>query len=831
VLAVDLAGEGHLAFYAPATPGLAGGSQWLAYSAQLNAPAPYTLALNNAVVQMNETVYTGDLQAVMTGPSLINGRFHSPLPHFQSDTIITGQIANLTLGPLTGTILAGGEPVEAANGLAVAGFSGPVALAEAEPMLDQVNFSGSADWFTLDLASSTAALNPTEELVITPVIQANFGDTYTLTVDLPLGWAATVTGGQIIATPPANATVGQHLILVSAQSSQYPDLVLSALAEAEITPYSNVAVSITPDPLLTVPMGVILDPAAQNRGYAGHLPNGQAEIPDAAYVVTLNNESTSSHTFDLNVSGLPAGWTILSGAGQTETTTLTLGPGQQRHLGLYVLPTEPELLAAGTSYPFGVTAVSQNDPTLSGTANATFTMPGIAFPYPQLAPGHQFVMVGDLATVSLALANVGNVAASFPVTLTMHSSIYSRAPLSPTLLTTAPNWQTSSLAPGQSAAETIVLTTTDATPGRSYFLLAETAAGEYRPQAVTAVTIVSLNAGPIFAAAQQAATSCSLNEPALSAALNALALAVTELEMACDSGDCPLVLRDQVVTAAQQAATYGRLASPLVQTYTELETAAANLANATTNTAVLDALPGITTAVSTLITEICAISQHRPTLRLTPWLNAALPDQVVNYDLQLTNRGTVTTTYAVTVTLPAETLSFEQTVAPGLTENTAVPAANTDLGLYLIAAEVKALDAPIDYLTASAEARLNVVDRFIQVTAVTADPSFVETGTSSTTLQIEIANIAGIGLSSDVETAVYAPNGTLQMWSDTIPLNILGGAPRLYDLTEVDTSGWTAGVYTITADCAVARPANHRRQRLRLPQRRSGRSAQPRRCA
>jgi hypothetical protein len=67
------------------------------------------------------------------------------------------------------------------------------------------------------------------------------------------------------------------------------------------------------------------------------------------------------------------------------------------------------------------------------------------------------------------------------------------------------------------------------------------------------------------------------------------------------------------------------------------------------------------------------------------------------------------------------------------------------------------------------------------------------------TLAHPAPDIAGIGLSSEVETAVYAPNGTLQ-WNDTIPLDILGGSPRLYDLVEVDTSGWTAGVYTITAD-------------------------------
>ncbi|MFO7537778.1 MAG: FG-GAP-like repeat-containing protein, partial [Chloroflexota bacterium] len=706
----------------------------------------------------------------------------------------------LLLGPLEGTISVDGQALTAANGLAVSGYSGPVTISESSTAADLVAFNGAADFFTLHLDPEESAAQPGQPVNLAIVVEANFNDVYTTTVAAPAGWITSVNEeGIVTATAPTGALPGEYQLLATVQSSLYPQLLLSAVHTVTVTEFEGVEIAVVEDDLITIPMGPIANTQVEYPSLHGHLVDGRAEIPGAAHTIIITNTSNIPYTFDLTVSGLPTGWTILSNAGQSNETSLTLGPGAVGQLGLYIDPTVADLLPAGESYNVNVTAVSQTNPTLTAEDNFTFTMPGLAFPYPQIAPDHQFVMVGEPVAIEVTMTNVGNVAGSFPVTLTMPTSIFNGTPLSPTLILSEPQWQTAVLSPQQSETQTAVLDTTSTMPGQTYFLKAHSIAGEYEPAVFAGVTVVSEIAGPIFIGAQQAATSCPLNEPALSAALGALALAVTDLEIGCDSGDCPLALRDQVVTAAQQAANYGRLASPLVQTYTELETAAAILANADNNTAILDALPGITTAVSTLITEICAISQHRPTLRLTPWLDAALPDQVVNYDLQLTNRGTMTTTYAVTVTLPGETLTFQQTVNPGATENTAVAASNSALGLYLLQAEVRALDASIDHLTAQAEARLNVVDRFIQVTAVTADPPFVETGESSTTLQVEIANIAGIGLSSGVETAVYAPDGS-QQWSDSLPLTILGGAPRLYDLAEVDTSGWAAGVYTITAD-------------------------------
>jgi len=800
MLALEVGTTGSHTFFAPAVTGLAAGAARDSYSATLTAAQPFALTLHDAIVRMNgNQLYSGDLTAVVHGTADLSGPGLPPLPQFLPGATVQMQNGKVNLGPLEGTVLAGGAPLAAPNGLAVANYSGTINVNQSSPARDAATFSGTASFFTLALSSSASAINPTQSASITPIIASNFTDDFSLTAEAPSGWKVDIEAGQIQARPPTGAPPADYILLVTVRSEMYPRLFVSALHTITVTPYAGVEMSVDEDLLITIPMGPVLNDQADIPGTHGHIVDGRAEVPGAAYTISLTNTSTSAHTFGIAVSGLPVGWTILSNAGQSTQTSLTLPAGAVGQIGLYISPTVSSLLPAGSSHVVNVTATAQSDPGLSASDAFAFTMPEVAFPYPEMTPSHQFVVPGDPISFDLTLTNVGNVAGSFPVALEMPTSAYNSTPLSPTMLSSPQNWTTAVLQPYQSETTTIHLTTEQAIPGRIYHFRALSSVGEYQPAAVGAFTTVSENAGPIFAGAQQIAETCPLNEPALSAALNALALAVTDLEVACEGGACPLPLRDQAVAAAQTAAAYARHASPLVRTHTDLEAAAAALAVAADDGDILAALPDLATAVSGLTTEVCAISQHRPTLRLQPWMGAALPDQTANYDLQLSNRGTVTTTYAITLTLPQTTLALTRTVPPGATEPVVVPAFASALGLHLIEAEAVALDAFIDYIGARAEARLNVVDRFIQVTAVRADPPFVETGVSSATLQVEIANVAGIGQSAIAQAEILTPGGASQ-WSGAASLAILGGAPRTYDLATVDTSGWASGVYTIMVD-------------------------------
>ena len=46
---------------------------------------------------------------------------------------------------------------------------------------------------------------------------------------------------------------------------------------------------------------------------------------------------------------------------------------------------------------------------------------------------------------------------------------------------------------------------------------------------------------------------------------------------------------------------------------------------------------------------------------------------------------------------------------------------------------------------------------------------------------------------------ISAPDGTPAYTGDSA-LTILVGAPRSYELEPVDTSGWAAGIYTVTVE-------------------------------
>ena len=110
-------------------------------------------------------------------------------------------------------------------------------------------------------------------------------------------------------------------------------------------------------------------------------------------------------------------------------------------MGLYVSPGSV-LPAQGTSHTINVSAVAQDNGTLSAGDSVVWTMPGVAFPYPTLAPDVVIAAAGQTATFDFELTNVGNIAGSFPMTLTMRSSPYSAVPLSPSLLTSPATWNT-----------------------------------------------------------------------------------------------------------------------------------------------------------------------------------------------------------------------------------------------------------------------------------------------------------------------------------------------------------------------------------------------------
>ncbi len=647
---------------------------------------------------------------------------------------------------------------------------------------DQVTLNDSVDLFTLGVTGTPSTTYPDAPVIIQTSIFANVTDYYTLTVKAPAGWDVQLASdGQASVLPPDGAAPGDYDIRVTAQSGRYPDLALSAFQTIRVLSFDDFSLAVVPDDDFTVAMGPVLD----SHAVTGSTNTGQAQIPGAAYTIFITNTANIERTYSLTVSGLPAGWTLLSRDGRSTSASLTLPPGELGMLGLYIDPDTDVMPAPGTVYPFTVSAVSDNG--LSRNKNLSFSMPTVPFSYVSVDPPLHYVEQGGQTTLDLGLTNVGNAAGNFPLLVT--------SPIS-TITPIAPLQSPLQLNPGESHHQQVTLDVGAAPLGQMFpvWFSSPSPDGVYTQTLATHVRVVDPVIGPIFAAAQ-----CTLGSAALPESINALGVAVIQLRQWCDTGECPIQLRDNVVAAAQSVAAYAASASNMqVNAGADVLAAASVLSTHIDPADINSDLQDLSDAVALLGSEICEIEEHMPEVRFNPYVDAILLGDTANFSLELTNRGTVTTTYIVTTTTPTNSQTFNPVVDPGATVT--LPASTTPpaLGIYNITAEVIATapDVQVDIRTQT-QARLNVVDRFVQLTSVRPDPEFVDTGTSATTVYIDVSNVANIVLPVNARTTIQSPSGTVGYTADQ-PVTVLVGAPRTYQLQTVDTSGWAAGVYTLT---------------------------------
>lgn len=638
------------------------------------------------------------------------------------------------------------------------------------------NGSGGSPAFSLTAVGSGTAV-PQVPYAMSLSASANFNGELEVWSYVPPGWSVGYLGGQVQIVAPEGTAAGDYTILLVGQARHDRSLIATAQHIVTIPAQEALHLRAAVEPNITIPIGpATADPSNQTN-------DGQAEIPDSAFRIDLYNASHLPKSVQLTVSGAPAGWVVLNGRSQT-AATLDLPAYEYTRAGLYILP--PSLPAPGTSFTLEISA--SDGGSLSQTETIVWTMPGQAHNFLEV-PAVLFAESSGSVDFDLVMSNVGNAAGSFPIAVT-----------TPLTTATIANLQSPiSLAPGQSDAQTPTLQVgAAAVLGRRYPIqFSSPAPDSYTQYAFTELQIVSPESGRLFAAAN----SCTLND-SLGASLEALALAVVELEYWCSAGDCPLPLRDRAAAAGQSVVSGATIAaaSTILPALSGVETAVAALSTATNNNDILTAVSDLSLAVESLSENLCELEQHRVNGRFTPYVQAILLGDSASFSLDVTNQGTLTTSYAITLTgLPGGDLLFNETIPPGATVNLSVTPTPNVLGNFNLTAEIVADVAGEVDVRKTAVARLNVVDKFVQVTQVIADPPFVETGVSSTTLSVEVANFAGVGLASVAETAVFAPDGS-QQFNTAVSLTILAGNPRVYELTGVDTSGWSEGVYTVTVN-------------------------------
>ena len=257
---------------------------------------------------------------------------------------------------------------------------------------------------------------------------------------------------------------------------------------------------------------------------------------------------------------------------------------------------------------------------------------------------------------------------------------------------------------------------------------------------------------------------------------------------------------------------------------------ASALASASGNAAISAALQDLSDSAAALGVAVCQSAEHQPAAQFTPSIDAVLLGSNATYTLTVTNQGSVATTYAVTTTLPTgpdyDSLSLDPGESQPVVYNFTPPA----LGFQVLEALVVATGPDVVGVVADeASAGLNVVNQFVQITSVTPDPPFVETGVSSTTVSIDVANVANLRREVTARTTVLNAGGGAAFTGDT-PLTVQPGAPQSYALQTVNTSGWASGVYTVEVELLDALAgAGAGRLRLCALRRRPGAGREPQR--
>ncbi|MBX9622883.1 MAG: hypothetical protein K2X82_03625, partial [Gemmataceae bacterium] len=533
---------------------------------------------------------------------------------------------------------------------------------------------------------------------------------------------------------------------------------------------AGAATGVVPDPLFTVPF----------RG---------AELP-TGFRIGVKDLEAVPHTFALDVSGLPAGFTAV-----TSVPRVTVGPGQTGEVGLYLIPTAGSAPAPGTVLAFAVTATSTTDPTITRTQAVTFTVPEVPAVSLTASPEAVGLFPGGSVAATLTVRNVGNVA---------HTVALSAAPSAG--LTVAGLPPTLTLNPGEEAALAVDLTVADTVPLNSTLAATFTAAfgPAASPLTQTLELPVRVAAPGADAAVSAAVTAGRLGNPGLAARLDDLATALTNLVQYPASR----VYKGQAVAALDAIvglAGADPYLAPAVAAV--LANDRDGLANATGADAVRDAIVTLGVDLEAVDRVLAAAAAHGFTLELSPNTATALPGAPARYEVLLRNTGSETTTYDLTVVgLPAGvTAAFTRsavTLRPGeaaaggsdpvLLELTQ-PAGSVVPATFTVTATAREAQG----ITRSLGGTLTVRSEFVSVPSVATTPAFADAG-GPVAVSARLLNAVNRPRTVRAAFTVTAPGGSVVFTSAPVDVALTTQTPLVTaDLGSFDATGLAAGDYAV----------------------------------
>ncbi|MHB8969759.1 MAG: dockerin type I domain-containing protein [Pirellulaceae bacterium] len=622
-------------------------------------------------------------------------------------------------------------------------------------------------------ASSSITTDQNTPAAISFSIVTDLAGEYAISATAPDDWIVGLTNSVVTVTPGPGTQGGTGVLRLVARSKVNPDRVAGTDVLVTVTPtMPGVTLTVTPDPLLTVP-------------FAG------AEVP-TAYQAAIRNLGPAADTFVLSGFDVTPGWEVITSESQR-----ALPGGVTGALGVYLRPTGTTLPSPGSSVSFTLAATSTTNPALTQTQAVTFAMPEVSATIFHPIPASWSTFPDTTVRGAISVRNNGNITE----TATLLAGGL------PNGFTIDGLPQTLALAPGDVVDVSYALTVASSVPLLSTaslrLSLDKTPTGATEPYALEVpVRIVVPGADAI---ANASFTARQLGTTDLADRLDTLAVSLTNLV----SAPTDRIANSQSVAALDAVIRVVDADPILAANYSNILTYARDLlAAATTTPEVQTALDYLASNLSALSQTLTDIVKHGFTFSLATNVVTALPDVPARFPILLENKGTEPTTFDLSIgSLPfGMTAAFDQatiSLQPGerIDGGPGDPALNLSFtGSSLFPAGFTVFVTPQEApgLAARTSGSVAVRSEFVQVAAVIPAPAFTQPG-GSVSITARILNAVNREQAAWVSYRVTDSNGAT-LFTSAAQSVTLGVQASLIDvaLPEFDTTGLAQSDYTIT---------------------------------
>ena len=502
----------------------------------------------------------------------------------------------------------------------------------------------------------------------------------------------------------------------------------------------------------------------------------------------------SATTYNIQTTS-PSGFSAIPSVSQ-----LTIPASQTGQAGVCLEPTG-QLPAPGTPENFSVTATSASNPSVTTTANGTFTVPAIQAVALSATPISTTATPGQPFAVTLQTQSVGNVAANATLSATS----------TPGLAVSGLNG-TVTLAAGQSSTQTLMLTPSSSTPVGTLLsttITSSSGAGS-NPQTASVTINVTVSAAQAESAAAGAASASTLGRTDIGTTLSGLSAAIDTALSSCGTASQQGVV-DYVSNLIQE------MNAPFLANFVATFQADAAAISAATCSNIGAALTQLSNDLASLNTVLQSPAAFPFNLTLVPNSATAIPTQGSQFYIGLQNNSTTTNTYALSLgSLPSGVTGSLSTpsVTLGPGQSIPVPNAMNNPSVTITPSTSTAfqfsVSASINGVSGSSQTAYGTMtarNTFLAIEDVTATPGFVSSG-GSVDVTTHIANVVNQNKTVQVQLVVNNSSNTqvLGPFNQTVALSVTSLLTAV-DFGQIATTGLANGNYTLAV--SVIDPATN----------------------